>query len=75
MFDRITKSRLYARHGVEDYWIVNLDDEVVKVQRGPAGEKWKARTVHGAGEVLRPLRLDGVSVELDALFAFTAEQR
>jgi len=74
-FDRITKARLYARHGVEDYWIANLEEEVVEVHRGPAGEEWDARTVHGAGEVLAPLLLDGVSVELDALFAFAAERR
>lgn len=74
-FDRITKSRLYARHGVEDYWIANLEEEVVEVHRDPAGEQWNARTVHGAGEVLQPLLLDGVSVELDALFDFTAERR
>jgi len=74
-FDRITKARLYARHGVEDYWIANLEEEVVEVHRGPVGEEWTARTVHGAGEVLAPLLLEGVSVEVDALFAFTAERR
>jgi len=71
-FDRITKSRLYARHGVEEYWIVNVDEAVVEVHREPAGDAWATRTVHGAGEVLRPLLLPDVSVELDPLLAFMA---
>lgn len=55
-----------------DYWIVNVNDEVVEVHREPAGDGWGVRTVHGAGEVLRPLLLHGVSVELDPLFSFMA---
>lgn len=34
-FDRRYKGSLYARAGVEDYWIVNLVDEVVEVHRSP----------------------------------------
>jgi Uma2 family endonuclease len=69
-FDRITKSRLYARHGIEDYWIVNVADEAVEVHRDPAGDGWRSRTVHGAGDVLRPLLLPEVAVELGPLLDF-----
>jgi Uma2 family endonuclease len=34
-FDREHKSGLYARGGVEDYWIVNLVDQVLEVYRAP----------------------------------------
>ncbi len=71
-FDRVTKSRLYARFGIEDYWVYNVDEEVVEVHREPAGDVWGSRTVHGAGEVLRPLLLPEVTVELEPLLAFTA---
>lgn len=71
-FDRITKSRLYARHGIEDYWIVNVADEAVEVHRDPAGDGWRSRTVHRAGDVLRPLLLPEVTVELGPLLDFTA---
>lgn len=71
-FDRVTKSRLYARHGIPEYWIVNVVEEVVEVHLEPAGDAWASRTVHGAGAVLRPRALPGVTVALDELLAFMA---
>ena len=71
-FDRITKSRLYARHGVRDYWIVNVAAEVVEVHREPTGDTWATRTLHGRDETLRPLLLPDVAIELGPLFDFIA---
>jgi Uma2 family endonuclease len=34
-FDRTQKGSLYARAGIADYWIVNLEDGVVEVHRDP----------------------------------------
>jgi len=39
-FDRITKSRLYASHGIADYWIVNVEDEAVEVHRDPTRRRF-----------------------------------
>jgi len=35
-FDRATKGGLYARAQVQEYWIVNLRDQVLEVHREPA---------------------------------------
>jgi Uma2 family endonuclease len=35
-FDRRRKLSLYARGGIEDYWIVNLIDRLLEVYRAPA---------------------------------------
>jgi Uma2 family endonuclease len=34
-FDRERKGSLYARAGIQDYWIVNLVDRVLEVYREP----------------------------------------
>jgi Uma2 family endonuclease len=34
-FDRTQKGSLYARAGIADYWIVNLEDRIVEVYRDP----------------------------------------
>ena len=34
-FDRRSKGSLYARAGIQDYWIVNLVDRVLVVYRRP----------------------------------------
>lgn len=35
-FDRRRKSAIYARAGVQDYWIVNLVESVVEIRRDPS---------------------------------------
>jgi Uma2 family endonuclease len=49
-FDRRYKGSLYARGGVEDYWIVNLRDRVLEVHRDPGPDAlapygWHYRSV------------------------------
>ena len=49
-FDREHKGSLYARAGVEDYWIVNLVDRLLEVHRGPGPDTsatygWRYRSV------------------------------
>lgn len=42
LFDREHKGSLYARAGVQDYWIVNLVDRVLEVYREPARDSTAA---------------------------------
>jgi Uma2 family endonuclease len=49
-FDRRRKGSLYARAGIEDYWIVNLVDRVLEVYRDPGPDPsavygWRYRSV------------------------------
>ena len=49
-FDRQPKGGLYARAGIEDYWIVNLVDRVLEVYRDPGPDPpalygWRYRSV------------------------------
>jgi Uma2 family endonuclease len=49
-FDRGRKGSLYARAGIEDYWIVNLVDRVLEVYREPVADAdayygWAYRSV------------------------------
>ena len=55
-FDREHKGSLYARAGVQDYWIVNLIDRVLEVYRDPGPDPsapygWRYRSV----ETLTPM--------------------
>jgi Uma2 family endonuclease len=54
-WDRDAKGGLYARAGIEDYWVVNLVDRVVEVYRDPvpdpsAPHGWR----YGSVETLAP---------------------
>jgi Uma2 family endonuclease len=54
-FDRAIKRPLYARHGIAEYWIVDLPGEAVELCRAP--------TEHGYGSVVRVGRDRTVSLE------------
>jgi Uma2 family endonuclease len=59
--DRETKSRLYARSRVPEYWIVNLIDSVVEVQREPSAGAYRSASSRGRGETV------GDSIRVDDL--------
>ena len=65
--DRTRKLALYARSGVREYWLVDLDGRRVTVHASPAGEGFVR--VERAGKVARSTIQPGLAVELDSLFA------
>lgn len=61
-FDRGTKASLYARSGIPEYWILDLQDRVLEVHRDPApmvhptlGHHYRSITRHAAEERVCPL--------------------
>ena len=70
--DRIRKGALYARAGIEDYWVVNLRTEVLEVYREPVctpdGE-WKYDSVRllRRGAVVTPLAAPRARVRVATL--------
>jgi Uma2 family endonuclease len=63
-YDRRQKASLYAKAGIEDYWIINIDHEPpqVEVHRHPRRDKeqthgsgYGEHTIYLAGELIQPL--------------------
>jgi len=63
-FDRVRKASLYAKAGVADYWVINLDSQPpqVEVHRQPMPDEaqphgfgYSVKTVHLSGEIIQPL--------------------
>ncbi len=72
--DQTTKSSLYARAGVEEYWIVNLVDRTLEVRCQPFeqadalfGWAYRSTQILLPGESLAPLRAPDASVNVDEL--------
>lgn len=72
--DQTTKSSLYARAGVEEYWIVNLVDRTLEVRRQPSpradalfGWDYRSTQILLPGESVAPLRAPEMSVKVDEL--------
>ncbi len=50
--DRLVKSRLYASAGIPEYWIVDLENDLVEVFRAPVGERYTFVQTRRRGEQL-----------------------
>lgn len=73
-YDRSTKAAIYARAGIEDYWIVNLPDGVLEVHRQPAamadrplGHHYRSITRLTPGDTLPPVGRPDAAVAVSAL--------
>jgi Uma2 family endonuclease len=73
--DRVHKGSLYARAGLPDYWIVNLQDHALEVYRNPEpnpgapfGWRYRSASIMGPGTSVTPLaRPDGHVQIIDLL--------
>lgn len=73
-YDRTTKASLYARAGIKDYWIVNLNDRCVEAYREPVeipsepfGYGYRHKSVYMPGEAIAPLEKPDRSVKVNDL--------
>ena len=64
--DRL-KAALYAIAGVPEYWILNLEDDVVEVYRDPVGDAYRTREVVARGGCLAPRCLPGEQLSVDEI--------
>lgn len=62
--DRGRKARLYARHGVREYWVINAKTRVAHVFREPSEGRFGSEAVVGPEEELAPMLLAGVRLRL-----------
>ena len=62
--DRGEKLAAYARAGIAEYWIVDLNSNTLEVCRGPEGEDYTDRAVLKRGDKISPLGIEGeIAVE------------
>jgi len=50
-FDRGVKAPIYARAGIQEYWIVDLQGRAVEVYRDPSGDAYRRVEEHREGRV------------------------
>lgn len=72
-FDREVKLPLYARHGIREVWLIDLDTRQVEVCRRPLPEQanYADRTILAAGTI-SPAALPDCSIEIGQLFPWTS---
>ena len=63
-FDRNVKLPLYALHGIPEFWLVDLREEIVEVYRNPEGSAYRESTRLRIGETLSPQAFPDVALEV-----------
>jgi Uma2 family endonuclease len=66
-YDRNVKRSLYARHGIPEFWIVNLVADQVEVCRAPDGGQYASISTVGREGVLEPELLPGATIPVATL--------
>jgi Uma2 family endonuclease len=63
-YDKGLKARLYARHGVGEFWVVDANERVAWVHTGPDGDTWTSVVKRGPDHILTTPALPGFSIRL-----------
>jgi Uma2 family endonuclease len=63
-YDRRTKFPLYARAGVAEAWLVNLDGGRVEIHRGPSGVRYQDVRIPRVDETFAPAAFPELTVTL-----------
>jgi Uma2 family endonuclease len=63
-YDRGLKARLYARHRVREFWVVDANERIARVHTGPSGDAWSSVVKHGPEDALSTSALPGFSIRL-----------
>lgn len=66
-FDQNQKLRLYALHGIPEYWLLNLNDMCLEVYRKPFGETYKEKSTLYRGDTVALLQLPELSIPIAAI--------
>jgi Uma2 family endonuclease len=63
-YDLGFKAAFYAKHGVQEYWVVNAATRATTQFSGPRNKTWRRRVERGADELLSHPALPGFSIRL-----------
>jgi Uma2 family endonuclease len=63
-YDRETKTSLYARHGLREYWVIDANERRTWIHMDPMHGRWSSVVQRGANDVLTTPALPGFSIRL-----------
>lgn len=66
-FDLAGKQRLYALHGIPEYWVADVNGRVIHQMWAPAGEDYCERREVAFGEAVEAVTIEGLRVETTAI--------
>jgi Uma2 family endonuclease len=66
-YDRRIKARLYARHGIREFWAVDANECITWIHTGPRGDGWTSIVERGPNDALTTAALPNFSIRLSEI--------
>jgi Uma2 family endonuclease len=66
-FDREIKATAYARSGIADYWVLNVNERQLHVFREPAENGYQSELILGENGSISPLQFPSVNIAIQAM--------
>jgi Uma2 family endonuclease len=66
-YDLKTKVKLYAAHGVPEYWVINASTLMTTVHTQPSGDAYASAPEIAPDKLLVPTRVPSLAISLDTL--------
>ena len=66
-FDREIKAKAYARSGITDYWVLNVNERQLHVFREPAVDGYQSELILGENGSISPLQFPAVNIAIQAM--------
>jgi len=63
-YDKGLKARLYARHRVREFWVIDANDRITWVHTGPSGDGWSSIVERAPQDALTTPALPGFAIRL-----------
>jgi Uma2 family endonuclease len=67
-YDREVKAPLYAKAGIPELWIVNLEAQVFEVYRQPSESGYQQMQIYAKGQTIQLEQLPNVEIEIDFVY-------
>jgi len=61
------KAKLYASHGVPEYWVIDIEARVIHQMWAPEGDSYGRRLEVPFGERVEATKIDGIAIDTRAL--------
>jgi Uma2 family endonuclease len=66
-YDKGLKAKLYARHRVREFWVIDANEGITYVHTSPSGDGWSSIVKHGPQDTLTTPVLPALSIKLDEI--------
>ncbi|MEQ1637325.1 MAG: Uma2 family endonuclease [Methylococcales bacterium] len=66
-YDQNKKLRLYALHGVAEYWLLNVNDKCLEVYREPHGETYAQKSTLRSGDSVTLTQLPEITIQVSSI--------